>query len=215
MEKREMYAQAYRRALEEGLSTVEALQRAQQAISSPGGGFDPKKHLAKRPSAGLLAHETPHEGAHESQSAPADAVGASAVKKPKVVGATFRGGATVVPVGGPKPPGASATARVAGSAANPAAAGGGGKPAASSASSVSSSSVTAALASSADVCEEAVDLRWHRVYPRLRGWWETPQTLHMYRLWAMAGCCGFPGCPLGEKHFGEHQYDPEMINFAK
>ena len=58
-------------------------------------------------------------------------------------------------------------------------------------------------------------LRWCRVYVRLNAWWETPDTLWLYRQWAMAGLCGFPGCPLPERHSGEHQFDEEVCLLAK
>ena len=56
---------------------------------------------------------------------------------------------------------------------------------------------------------------WARVYVRLCGWWETPETLRRNRLWALEGKCGFPGCPLPERHGGPHQFDDETMNLAK
>jgi len=54
-----------------------------------------------------------------------------------------------------------------------------------------------------------------KIHLKLNGWWETPETLQVWRIWAKAGLCGFPGCGLGEKHSGDHSFDPELIQFAR
>ena len=48
-----------------------------------------------------------------------------------------------------------------------------------------------------------------RTYVKLRGWWETPETLRRNRLWALEGMCNFPGCPLQDRHGGPHQFCEE------
>ena len=71
-----------------------------------------------------------------------------------------------------------------------------------------------------DSCEdtssaEGGESRHPRVYVKLNGWWETPETLRRNRLWALEGMCNFPGCPLADRHSGPHQYDEEAIELFK
>jgi len=55
----------------------------------------------------------------------------------------------------------------------------------------------------------SAELRWSKVHLRLSAWWETPESLHRYQIWAKFGQCGFPGCCLEEKHRGLHMTDEE------
>jgi len=69
-------------------------------------------------------------------------------------------------------------------------------------------------------CEEASarqneKLEWGRVYLRLNAWWETPATIARDRIWALEGLCGFPGCPLAERHSGPHQFCSETAQYFK
>ena len=54
-----------------------------------------------------------------------------------------------------------------------------------------------------------------RVYVRLCGWWETPETIQRNRLWALEGMCNFPGCPLKDRHSGPHQFCEEAAELHK
>ena len=56
-------------------------------------------------------------------------------------------------------------------------------------------------------CEDDDECDLPRVYLRLNAWWETPETIRRDRIWALEGCCNFPGCPLADRHSGPHQYD--------
>ena len=55
-------------------------------------------------------------------------------------------------------------------------------------------------------------LRYNRVHLQLNGWWATPETLRIYRCWALEGLCNFPGCPLPDRHCGPHLWDQETAD---
>merc|ERR1712216_178547 len=130
------YAQAYRQALEAGLSTVEALQSAQQAIAQP------KRDL-------LLTDGNPNGGPRPAPDTASSSHGPElSAKKNKFT--TFRGGLLV--------------------------------DTATNAHRSRMSTVDRALAVSSGPSAE-----------NLRAWWETPETLRTYRVWAMLGICSFPG----------------------
>ena len=49
-----------------------------------------------------------------------------------------------------------------------------------------------------------------RVHMRMCGWMLTPDWEYQRRFDARFGICGFPGCPLPERHTGPHEYDAEL-----
>lgn len=55
-------------------------------------------------------------------------------------------------------------------------------------------------------------IRHTKVHLKLSGWWAKPETLRMYRLWALEGMCNFPGCPLADRHNGPHQWCQETAD---
>ena len=208
VDKREVYAQAYRLAIEEGCSTLEALQRAQLAISSPlskhapnnpKGGGKPKAAVPvpKAPVQALAAARSTEDERSSSGSASAS------VPAPKPVAAVFRGGMAVTKAVAPTVSSPKASAPKAPVAKAPTA-------------KAPSSTLCAPCASPGGAHHGApAPQHYRRVHVRLNAWWETPDALRTWRLWAMEGLCGFPGCPLPDRHGGPHEYDDELIALAR
>ena len=208
VDKREVYAQAYRLAIEEGCSTLEALQRAQQAISSPlskqapnnpKGGVKPKAAVPKAP-APAAARSSEDVAGSSSASASASAP----VSAPKPVTAVFRGGMAVSAVTKAVAPTMSSPKASAPKA-----------PASKAPTAKATSALCAPCASPGGAHHGAPAPHYRRVHVRLNAWWETPDALRTWRLWAMEGLCGFPGCPLTDRHGGPHEFDPELIDLAR
>lgn len=211
VDKREVYAQAYRLAIEEGCSTLEALQRAQLAISSPlskhapnnpKGGGKPKAAVPvpKAPVQALAAARSTEDERSSSGSASAS------VPAPKPVAAVFRGGMAVSAV----------TKAVAPTVSSPKASAPKAPVAKAPTAKAPSSALCAPCASPGGAHHGAPAPQHHRrVHVRLNAWWETPDALRTWRLWAMEGLCGFPGCPLPDRHGGPHEYDDELIALAR
>jgi hypothetical protein len=208
-DKREVYAQAYRLAIEEGCSTLEALQRAQQAISSPlskhapnnpKGGVKPKAAVPKAPAPAAARSMEDVAGSSSSASASASAP----VSAPKPVAAVFRGGMAVSAVTKAVAPTMSSPKASAPKA-----------PASKAPTAKATSALCAPCASPGGAHHGAPAPHYRRVHVRLNAWWETPDALRTWRLWAMEGLCGFPGCPLTDRHGGPHEFDPELIDLAR
>ena len=75
-----------------------------------------------------------------------------------------------------------------------------------------STSAGSAVPSRGRALAAAAPLRYNRVHLQLNGWWATPETLRIYRCWALEGLCNFPGCPLPDRHCGPHLWDQETAD---
>ncbi len=52
---------------------------------------------------------------------------------------------------------------------------------------------------------------YRRVHVRLQAYWEQRDYERTFRIDARMGLCGFPGCPLPERHTGPHAYDGDDL----
>jgi hypothetical protein len=152
----------------------------------------------KLPTAG--ARRTEEVAGSSSASASASAP----VSAPKPVTAVFRGGMAVSAVTKAVAPTMSSPKASAPKA-----------PASKAPTAKATSALCAPCASPGGAHHGAPAPHYRRVHVRLNAWWETPDALRTWRLWAMEGLCGFPGCPLTDRHGGPHEFDPELIDLAR